>query len=194
MRRLLLCWQRLRRRKVCQNNFSYHYVQLTLFSRDWQAEEKSGFKACREETKEIKCPEKIENLQADMGLANNKRLYSHCLVRFFFSLYSLSLNLTIVTGNHLRCCNACRFSSYRWLAKLRCSGCSKSGWSCKLDFNSSVYIFLTTYHNGEISKQAIAVLWKKLGNVRNFEEIFQKQVVLHEAYRYHIQVYIQKQR
>ena len=41
-------------------------------------------KPVEKKLKEIKRLEKIENLQADMGLANNKRLYSHCLVHFFF--------------------------------------------------------------------------------------------------------------
>ena len=41
-------------------------------------------KPVEKKLKEIKRPEKIENLQADMGLADNKRLYSHCLVHFFF--------------------------------------------------------------------------------------------------------------
>jgi hypothetical protein len=35
-------------------------------------------------SKEIKRPSKLTNLQAAMGLANDKRLYSHCLVSFFF--------------------------------------------------------------------------------------------------------------
>jgi hypothetical protein len=35
-------------------------------------------------SKEIKRPPKVTNLQDDMGLADNKKLYSHCLVCFFF--------------------------------------------------------------------------------------------------------------
>jgi hypothetical protein len=35
-------------------------------------------------TKEMPRPEKITKLQHDMGLADDRRLYSHCRVRFFF--------------------------------------------------------------------------------------------------------------
>jgi len=38
-------------------------------------------------TKEIPRPEKITKLQHDMGLADDRRLYSHCRVHgFFFAL------------------------------------------------------------------------------------------------------------
>ena len=41
-------------------------------------------KPVEKKLKEIKRLMKLANLQADMGLADDKRLYSHCLVSFFF--------------------------------------------------------------------------------------------------------------
>jgi hypothetical protein len=91
-------------------SFTVMFSSLCLAEID-KLKKSQASKPVEKKLKEIKRPEKIENLQADMGLADNKRLYSHCLVRLFFSLYSLSLNLTIVTGNRSRCRDACRFSS-----------------------------------------------------------------------------------
>jgi hypothetical protein len=51
---------------------------------------------------EIPRPDKITKLQHDMGLADNKRLYSHCRVSFLFFL-PVSLGLILKTGNCPRC-------------------------------------------------------------------------------------------
>ena len=41
--------------------------------------------------KEIEHPQKYTNLQAAMGLADDKKLYSHCLVSLFFFTVQLEL-------------------------------------------------------------------------------------------------------
>ena len=43
-------------------------------------------KPVEKKLKEIKRPTKLTNLQADMGLVDDKRLYLHCLVSFFFAV------------------------------------------------------------------------------------------------------------
>jgi hypothetical protein len=44
------------------------------------------------------------------------------------------------------------------------------------------YLFtLTKYHKGEIQEQSTATLSKKLGNIRNYEDITQKQAILSEV-------------
>ena len=45
---------------------------------------KQASKPAEKISNEIKRPLKVKNLQDAMGLADNKKLYSHCLVGFFF--------------------------------------------------------------------------------------------------------------
>jgi len=99
MQALLLCRRELHCCKACF--FVYFFVvyysdSFCLVQNDKLTKSQAA-KPREKKMKEILCPEKIMKLQHDMGLADDRRLYSHCQVGCFAS------NLILETGNCLRC-------------------------------------------------------------------------------------------
>src|SRR6266540_6123289 len=87
MQRLLLCWQGLQRRMVSFFIlfFNYNYMAYICLAVINQLMKSQAFKSVGKPSKEIPRPQKITNLQHDMGLADNKKSYSHCRVSLFLS-------------------------------------------------------------------------------------------------------------
>jgi hypothetical protein len=83
MQRLLLCWPRLQRSKVSTFIFENCTTYFHLAEID-RLNKLEASKPVEKPLEEIPRPAKITNLQIDMGLADNKRLYSHCRVSSFF--------------------------------------------------------------------------------------------------------------
>jgi len=86
---LLLYWKELHCCKACF--FIYflvvHYSTSFRLAENDKLKKSQGAKPIAKEktTKEIPRPGKITKLQHDMGLADDRRLYSHCRVdRFFY--------------------------------------------------------------------------------------------------------------
>src|SRR6266542_1576040 len=86
--------------------FNYNYMAYICLAVINRLMKSQAFKSVGKPSKEIPRPQKITNLQHDMGLADNKKLYSHCRVSLFF-LLSFHLDLLLMTGNHSRCPGMC---------------------------------------------------------------------------------------
>jgi hypothetical protein len=59
---------------------------------------------------EIPRPKQITKLQHDMGLDDDKRVYSDCRVSFCLS--PLGVELILITGNRSRCPDTWRFTAH----------------------------------------------------------------------------------
>jgi hypothetical protein len=82
---LLLCWKELH----CCKVYFFCLFFVVLYSTSFRLAEndklnkKQAAKPKEKRTKEIPRPEKITKLQHDMGLADDRRRYSHCRVGCF---------------------------------------------------------------------------------------------------------------
>jgi hypothetical protein len=80
MQTLLLCWKELHCCKACffVYFFVVYYSDSFRLAQNDKLTKSQAAKPREKKTKEILCPEKIMKLQHDMGLADDRRLYSHC--------------------------------------------------------------------------------------------------------------------